>query len=300
MAYVPPHARRAQSGGDSKSSFSRQGGKTGYKPISKSTPSENSEFFLRCFDRICCINLKSRPDKWRGFLGRARSIPCLVEEKLERIEAVDGQHVLDVSSRELGTEVSLEWDTTTNSLWDRHVDPGTRRATAGEIGCALSHVALWRQLAESESDQSMLVLEDDAAFRRNNFLQAFKEAWSILPTKWDIFYLGISDRGDRSDFRRSPVHGSGSDSHLTIELFRPEYGFHTHSYSITKGAAKRLLEELPVVGPVDVWLADNNWFGMNVHCAIVANEGWKRRGSNLILQDRSHGSDIDQSGRQNI
>ena len=51
-------------------------------------------------------------------------------------------------------------------------------------------------------------------------------------------------------------------------------------------------------GPVDVWLADNNWFGLNVYCAVVANEGYNNEGAFLISQQRHKSdSDIRQSGR---
>ena len=51
-------------------------------------------------------------------------------------------------------------------------------------------------------------------------------------------------------------------------------------------------------GPVDVWLADNNWFGLNVNCAVVANEGYNNEGAFLISQQRHKSdSDIRQSGR---
>ena len=85
---------------------------------------------------------------------------------------------------------------------------------------------------------------------------------------------------------------------IEISIFRPSYGFHTHAYALKASAAARLLSNLPVTGPLDVWLADNKWFGLNVYCAIVANEGWKGQGAPLIGQRRHDiSSDISQSGR---
>ena len=49
---------------------------------------------------------------------------------------------------------------------------------------------------------------------------------------------------------------------------------------------------------VDVWLADNEWFGLNIYCCVVANEGWHGQGASLISQRRHDTkSDIAQSGR---
>ena len=252
-----------------------------------------------------------------------------MDGKLERFNAVNGKDAMATmpmpmplennASRRIGIgiDVTLEWDTSMNARYDRHVEPGViRQLTAGEVGCALSHVSLWRQLVESEDDHSMLILEDDAAFladkhshshshsRRqpsgDRFLRAFKQAWTMLPNDWDIFYLGISDRGTRHDTIIQEGNND-DDPDLSVEIFRPTYGFHTHAYAIKRSAALRLMNELPVRGPVDVWLADNSWFGMNVYCAIVANEGYKNTGANLVHQDRytSKGqSDIVQSGKR--
>jgi hypothetical protein len=61
----------------------------------------------------------------------------------------------------------------------------------------------------------------------------------------------------------------------------------------------KLLERLPAVGPLDVWLADNHWLELNTCCGVVAKEGWRGTGANLISQDRKHGKDsnVEQSGR---
>lgn len=81
-------------------------------------------------------------------------------------------------------------------------------------------------------------------------------------------------------------------------MFRPTYGFHTHAYALTKSAAETLLQNGPVCGPLDVWLADNEWFGLNVYCGVVANEGYNKEGA-LLISQRKHDtkSDIVQSGR---
>ena len=240
---------------------------------------------------------------------------------------------------------------------------------AGEVGCALSHVKLWQELAamasttatksssEGEGDAAelqeqhertttMLILEDDALFysprmahvgetpasppaaatgrdkspkggrsgkhdhhhnsassssspppliiANHDFLTAYHLAWTQLPEDWDIWYLGFSDRGDRlpveNDFHMPRPHHH--DHHKTtvpslqIHMFRPTYGFHTHAYVLNVKAAQTLTQNLPVQGPLDVWLADNQWFGLNVYCSVIANEGWHNTGAWLVTQNR--------------
>ena len=116
-------------------------------------------------------------------------------------------------------------------------------------------------------------------------------------------YLGFSARGPRhyindvDEVVEDPVHDP------PIRLYQPTYGFHTHAYMITKSAAEKLLQALPVKGPIDVWLADNHWFDIPTYCSVIANEGWynettqEREGANLVGQKKwKLSSDVDQSG----
>jgi GR25 family glycosyltransferase involved in LPS biosynthesis len=254
----------------------------------------------------------------------------LLTQKVEKFDAVDGAALLksDQNRAEaLVMDCLLEWDATKNAMYDRHIEaPMTKRLSPGEVGCALSHVQLWRELLNcDDSESTMLILEDDATFytRKGNqqssrgggrrghtgrtregdtqlaiaspgFLEAFSSLWKAMPADWDILYLGLSDRGERIIV---PCQQE-EESSLKVSIFRPTYGFHTHAYALSKSAASILLSNLPVVGPLDVWLADNRWFGLNVYCGVVANEGYHGQGACLVSQ-RKHDtrSDICQSGR---
>jgi len=312
--YVPPHKRGGA--GCNASSIARSPPKQSRRRITNA--SADTTLFCDAFTKIRCINLKRRPEQWEQFLVHATRIGPSFVSKVERFEAVDGQEAVDGNSCRIGSDVALHWDTTQNAIWDRHVETGcTRQMTPGEIGCALSHVALWRELVsqhdveEGRPEEAMLILEDDAAFlhphRRGRFNRAVQEndtlsaerfkvafrlAWDLLPGDWDIFYLGLSDRGDRMD-----VAASDECDGVSVQLFSPSYGFRTHAYAIKKSAAHTLLDNLPVVGPVDVWLADNSWFGLRVYCAVVANDGWRDTGANLISQNRVAESTIGMSSR---
>jgi GR25 family glycosyltransferase involved in LPS biosynthesis len=310
-------------------------------------------------DRICCINLERRPDRWQSFQlhlhqSLGKKMGHTMAHRVERIPAEDGipEHL---------TDVTTTWDATENAKWDRHiVPPMMKDMSAGEVGCALSHIKLWRQLADMPNPflegnrlPNMMILEDDALFyspklamnraaiigsnNHNNhhdhhhqhqhneshhlsianhdFLTAFQLAWTRLPEDWDIWYLGFSDRGDRlpvaDEFKlpKPKIHHHIDHHHhhypsMAVQIFTPTYGFHTHGYVLSSKAARTLLDNLPVVGPLDVWLADNQWFGLKVYCSVVEGEGWQKTGAWLITQNRkiasspnSQDSDIQQSGR---
>ena len=327
--YVPPHKRGA--GGvvsDARTmgeapNLSNNRSRNARRTRTATTGSDTDTLFCNAFTSIKCINLKRRPEQWERFLYRARRLGPSFVSKVERFEAIDGEEALDTGSPQIGTDVALTWDTTQNALWDRHVESCCcRKMTPGEIGCALSHIALWRELVSRQThlgrkvlpEETMLILEDDAAFlhpyRQGRFNEtarqscamsadrfkiAFRLTWELLPADWDVLYLGLSDRGDRIGVTTSAE--SDECSRISVQLFRPTYGFHTHAYAIKKSAAKVLLDNLPVVGPVDVWLADNSWFGMVVYCAVVANDGWRNTGANLISQNRVADSSVGMSSR---
>ena len=144
----------------------------------------------------------------------------------------------------------------------------------------------------------MLILEDDIRFAHHDhhgtsrFVTACHKALQLLPDDAGILYLGISARGERTylDDGRDP--GAAHDPmNPNIRLYRPSYGYHTHAYAITKEASQILLDQLPIKGPIDVWLADNHWFDIPVYCAVIAGEGWELEdgsleGRNLIEQCR--------------
>jgi GR25 family glycosyltransferase involved in LPS biosynthesis len=320
--------------------------------------------------RICCINLQQRPDKWQRVLQKAQHVHERFASKVERFEAVQGDHADDiivnsVEESQVPVLVQREWNATQNAQYCSRVkttnantggaDDYMKTMTDGEVGCALSHIKLWQQLAVCSSNSSstttsttpdkttttcMLILEDDVFFtcskQRGNtsrFARAFAKAWNMLPSDWSILYLGFSSRGERiyvnnniidegttttglasvptsnnsrsSNFqRRQRSNNNNNNNPLDpeIRLYRPTYGFHTHAYVINKTGAAKLLENLPVVGPIDVWLADNAWFGLHVYCAVIAHEGWRSEdgtleGTNLVSQDRNtqYRSDIPQS-----
>ena len=117
----------------------------------------------------------------------------------------------------------------------------------------------------------MLILEDDAIFTYKRGKSRFAVGTSAPrlgnPLSWIL-------RSRREDVCGTPARNS---------LFT--WILWTLRFSC------RLLENSPIAGPVDVWLADNEWFGLPVCYAAIANEGWRRddgtyEGANLVDQAR--------------
>ena len=268
-AYVPPHRRRAAGAAAARETA---------PPPRRSGPSAAREIFT---GGVVVVNLKRRPDRLEKFAASAAR--ALGDVEWSRFEAVDG-----ASPEVAGDDAFAErWDATRNADYDRHCAPGPRRATAGERGCALSHVELWRRAAALRDPAAWtLVCEDDCRFERG-FDAELRKRWPLVPGDADVVYLGFSDRG-----ARAYVDGSGES------VFEPTYGFATHCYALRPSAAKRFLDALPVAGPLDVWLADRRWLDARVYCVVVPGRGWRGTGAWLATQDQKPGdADVEQSSK---
>jgi FkbM family methyltransferase len=120
--------------------------------------------------------------------------------------------------------------------------------TRQEVAVALSHIAVWKTVAASDLPYT-LVLEDDVYFRRG-FARTLDRAWAELmegdeqAAAFDLLYLSFMEARMGAD--RVPV------SEL---VFRPRRGLWCLSgYVLSAGGAQRLLDLLPVRGPVDLWI----------------------------------------------
>lgn len=281
LVYVPPHRRRASAAaagtpdaGPAAAAAATsppqwppaRSAATRFAPQAQRRPSAAADIFT---GGAIVVNLKRRHDRMERFATTARHALGGVE--WARFEAVDGS-----------TAEALADD----ANFDRHCAPGPRRATDGERGCALSHVELWRRAVGLDDDAWLLVCEDDCRFDAN-FDRELRRVWPLIPQDAELVYLGFSDRGDRA-------YDAGSEK----RVFTPSYGFATHCYAIRASAAAKFLAELPVAGPVDVWLADHGWFGARVRCAVIPGAGWRGTGAWLATQDQKPGdADVKQSSR---
>lgn len=113
------------------------------------------------FDRIYCINLDSRTDRW------------------ER-------------STEIFNNMNLE--VTRHSANDGSAHNSESRVNRGEVGCLWSHREILQQ-AEDENLGPILILEDDIEFVRG-FDHLFEKYWERTPQDWDMLYLGANNQGE--------------------------------------------------------------------------------------------------------
>jgi len=183
------------------------------------------------------INLKSNTEKLKRVQKSLNAISIFPE----RFDAVYGKD-LDPLYIDKITYPSVQYTMKNGRYVDSNIE------TLGAIGCYLSHVKLWEDLANS-NDEMLLILEDDAVtnnfsgFQINQFLNEIIEN----DPDWDVIFLGYS----------KPSPSSNVDIPVTNSVYKiNEITFQTHAYVLSKkGALKLLSKAFPIVDQVDSYMS---------------------------------------------
>eukprot|EP00927_Polykrikos_kofoidii_P080496 TRINITY_DN77373_c0_g1_i1.p1 TRINITY_DN77373_c0_g1~~TRINITY_DN77373_c0_g1_i1.p1 ORF type:complete len:296 (-),score=28.72 TRINITY_DN77373_c0_g1_i1:29-916(-) len=226
------------------------------------------------------INLDRRADRWNEVNGRLAPLvsnDCL---RVRRFRATDGScDDSDVPE----TVVAREWNTDRNAKYDGRAGSraGVRlQMSSGERACAMSHVRVWREVANSCScispEQPTVILEDDAVFAKR-FHQRIRVALNAATRVGaDIVYLGY-------------IKGAPWRRHLGHGLYEAEYLWTTVGYVLWPRGARKLLTALPVDQPVDNfmgWLmASGSIRGLAIAPALVDQKDEWDCGSDVFHSD---------------
>lgn len=117
---------------------------------------ENSFDF---FEKIYCINLNHRTDRWENCVSQFNQLG--IQNRVERKEATVCAH----------TKLN--------------------RKQNAQVGCALSHYKIFKE-AQKNNYSSILILEDDFLFTKtaSEIQEEIKKSTEELPKNWDAYYLG--------------------------------------------------------------------------------------------------------------
>ncbi len=224
-----------------------------------------------------CITLDRRPDRWQRFMSQTVAAGLQVK----RWSAVDGQ------------TINVETDERISVFTKRNIIEKTRRSheeldSIGGIGCALSHISLWKKLIDSK-DEYMLIMEDDAAVPADFVEKANRllESSAILqnPAAWDVWMLGGAWKAEQVDIDNYKVHSQ-------YEPLMPLGKFYLiHAYVINRKAAATFLEHcFPIQAHIDHYMS---------MCARFSN--LKVVGSPLLkIRQNGQTSDIQMKARCEI
>ncbi len=206
---------------------------------------------------IVTINLDRHAERWQ-----------MLQRELQRIKGRDGIPLLKITERFSGVDAKAEavdiHEATLNctyTLSDQlFVEPQPLLGPIGvderqsivmseqESAIALSHVKVWDRIAKSDHEY-VLILEDDVYFT-SQFAPILEEVWSNLihdimrRGTMDLLYLSFEE-----------AKGGAEKDYLSEYVMKPIRGlWNLSGYVLSKRGAQRLLELLPVRGPVDLWM----------------------------------------------
>eukprot|EP00929_Paragymnodinium_shiwhaense_P096665 TRINITY_DN58344_c0_g1_i1.p1 TRINITY_DN58344_c0_g1~~TRINITY_DN58344_c0_g1_i1.p1 ORF type:complete len:398 (+),score=63.38 TRINITY_DN58344_c0_g1_i1:72-1196(+) len=193
---------------------------------------------------VYCINLDRRPERW-NFMQKqfaALGLPA------RRFAAVDGRQV-DITALAQGGLVSPK-------ALPRFFMPDALKLfgcdlTPGGLGCALSHMQVWRHIVESDenSDGGMfLVVEDDCLFSAEFSEATLQDRIQQVPSDWQMIFLGGQDLLQRQ-----------SELQVAPGVRRLYHGFReTTAYLINVPGCKACLEvSVPLTWQIDTHLTEN-------------------------------------------
>lgn len=166
------------------------------------------------FDKIFCINLDERQDRWKECCYLFNKYDIM--HKIERFPA----------------------------LKFNHQDPRLMKAM-GQIGCSMSHYAVTRK-AKEQNLKNYLVLEDDFYFEYNHdeLFGKINNCINQLPNDWDMFYLG--GNLDAS-YNKYPIEKYSEN------LFKLNSCHTTHAFAVNNKLYDIILKDEPNYETLPTW-----------------------------------------------
>ncbi len=167
------------------------------------------------FDKIFCINLDNRPDRWEQCLNQFKKLK--IEDKVERFSAINFSHQ-DESLKKI----------------------------LGRAGCCLSHIEICKIAKENEF-KNYLVFEDDFDLLGNeeSILKHLNEYINQLPIDWDLYYLGGNVNED---------YGKEAIEKFSHNLYKVNSCHTTHAFAINEKFYEKFLNSMPNIDNVFDWL----------------------------------------------
>jgi GR25 family glycosyltransferase involved in LPS biosynthesis len=184
---------------------------------------------------IWMIGLERRQDRWNAFVKAHPEFSKYVH----RFPAIDG------SNLELCQDLFTLFEQC-DFNWKKSV-----------MGCALSHIVLWMQLACEPGDDNVryLILEDDVRFKLGDEKSELDKLETILkacPADMELGYLGGVLPGNIEAYMSGQVVEPINDiwgvirPNMLFSRGQPRAAFHfcTYSYILSKSGAKKLIGRL--------------------------------------------------------
>ena len=201
-------------------------------------------------NKTVVIHMRDRKDRLKLLKKRTSSIKFKNGKSLfdyiYLFEAIDGSTIKWFSKKIHQNKYKLSYHWNVDPVWGMgkalEKNP-TILCSAAETGIVFSHYRIWKDIVKHKTPVT-LILEDDVKFSPN-FQEKIKNIFEDeLPPKWDMLYL--SSLPTEAGFKWEPHSENISRLHNGV--------WWMSGYVLTYEGAKKLLNNLPIIGPVDVWI----------------------------------------------
>jgi GR25 family glycosyltransferase involved in LPS biosynthesis len=219
------------------------------------------EGLLSIINLPCCVvNLDRRTDRWENFQLSCKNVGF---KRYSRFSAVDGSK-LNVN----GDIVNMFRNF-------------PRKPKRGEIGCAITHYNIWKNVA-----QNTLILEDDAILCDNfvdNLAMIYRTMSDNNKLDFDVLYIGYHLNKDVVNEKKLTEHDllinknniiTPMEDILKYRTTTNMFGYHgggTFGYIISPRGAKKLVESIENEGflwPVDYHMLLKSLTCIKSYCLI--------------------------------
>ena len=180
------------------------------------------------FSKIYVINLKRRSDKKRQTQDELNRVGIPEGISVEFFDAVDGANFYQTKDGEWMDPYQEPF-----KLLPQWADPASGKTlTKGEVGCALSHVKVWKEAyANLPDNENVLILEDDIVFEPDFWNKVKKLEEELINVDFDLLYLG-----------RVKLDKNSEEEEITESTVMPLYSYWTSSILYTKEGLKKVME----------------------------------------------------------
>jgi glycosyl transferase, family 25 len=197
----------------------------------------------RFFDRVYVISLKKSSDRHE-----------LLSNTLEGLdyEIFWGVNGMELKSDNLNEEGKLSVN-----------GSGNNSLTSGEIGCALSHLAIYKKIVDQNLENA-LILEDDLVLKskKSEGLNILNSGLKELPDDWEFLYLGYALNNNKMSYsaylraflfypilclfdrdRFNPFkYRRRFPRKYSQNLQKSGYHYRLHSYGVSRAGAQKIID----------------------------------------------------------
>jgi glycosyl transferase family 25 len=176
-------------------------------------------------------------------------------QKLSHDKSLDFRYIKAVYGKDLS-------DSEIEKVYNKKVSikNNGRELTKGEIGCALSHISIYKKIIE-DNIKNAIIFEDDITIT-DNFISVINSIKN-LPQDWELILLGYYSQVSNELESKSSLRKRKKifKNIKAVRLVQIAYG--THGYMINQKGAKKLLKELSLIKkPIDHYTGVEKYVNM--------------------------------------